>query len=581
MTFSELRIGARLGLAVGVSAVLLGAIVWIGAAGMARIQGHLDVIADDRLPKVVAAKDIQDNVRTRAVLVRTLLLHSDSDAKKKLQARVQDARTAYARLEKQLEAGMGDPQGKALVGALHAAVVALDPGLDKAMALGLDNQIAEATHILLGELNPLQVKAFNAADALTQYVIASTDTAQQDATAAYGTALALLLAVGAAVLALLGSAGWLLVRSITRPLNQAVDRARAVAAGDLRAGAGLPGPARGRSETAQLLQALQAMQNQLSSVVSGVRSSAESVATASAEISQGNNDLSARTESQASALEQTAASMEQLSATVKQNADNAREANQLAMTASTVAAEGGSVVTEVVDTMKGIHASSRKIADIIGVIDGIAFQTNILALNAAVEAARAGEQGRGFAVVAGEVRSLAGRSAEAAKEIKQLITASVTHVEQGTQLVDKAGDTMARVVASIRRVTDIMGEISAASSEQSAGVAQVGEAITQMDQATQQNAALVEQSAAAAGSLRTQADQLVQAMAIFRVVPGQGGATAAMPAPRRPSVSPVPPAASAAPARKKTAPAPGPAKLTAPPPAAPTPAAKDDDWETF
>ena len=275
-----------------------------------------------------------------------------------------------------------------------------------------------------------------------------------------------------------------------------------------------------RDETGQLFRALQAMQSSLVTVVSRVRNGSDSVANASAEIAQGNNDLSARTEQQASALEETAASMEELSSTVKQNADSARQANQLAQSASTVAVQGGNVVGQVVETMKGINESSRKIADIISVIDGIAFQTNILALNAAVEAARAGEQGRGFAVVASEVRSLAGRSAEAAKEIKSLINASVERVEQGSSLVDQAGATMAEVVASIRRVTDLMGEISAASNEQSAGVAQVGEAITQMDQATQQNAALVEQMAAAASSMKSQASDLVQTVAVFKLADG-------------------------------------------------------------
>lgn len=329
---------------------------------------------------------------------------------------------------------------------------------------------------------------------------------------------ALTLCGGVATLTalILATLGVQFVRSIVGPLKQAVSFAEQISAGDLTQTLDV----RGRDETAQMLQALQRMKAQFAKVVSNVRLNAESVATASAQIAQGNNDLSSRTEEQASALEETAASMEQLSSTVKQNADNAKRANQLALGASTVAIRGGEAVDQVVTTMKGINDSSKKIADIIGVIDGIAFQTNILALNAAVEAARAGEQGRGFAVVASEVRSLASRSAGAAKEIKSLIGASVERVEQGAALVDQAGVTMVEVVAAIKRVTEIVSEISTASTEQSTGVGQVGEAVTQMDQATQQNAALVEESAAAAESLKTQAQQLVQAVAVFRLPSG-------------------------------------------------------------
>ncbi|MBP6375362.1 MAG: HAMP domain-containing protein [Giesbergeria sp.] len=314
-------------------------------------------------------------------------------------------------------------------------------------------------------------------------------------------------------LSLTSATALVFVRSITQPLARAVDLSRAVAQGDL-SGAPL---AHGSNEVGQLLGALQQMRQQLTQVVRDVRSGAEGVATASVQIAQGNADLSARTESQATSLEETAASMEQLSSAVQQNADSAAQANQLADNASAVALQGGQVVAQVVDTMRGINASSTQIADIIGVIDSIAFQTNILALNAAVEAARAGEQGRGFAVVASEVRSLAGRSAAAAREIKQLIDASVERVEQGSALVDRAGATMTDVVSAIARVTDIVGEISNASRAQSQGVAQVGSAVTHLDEVTQQNASLVEEIAAAAGGLQAQAQDLVGVVSVFKL----------------------------------------------------------------
>ena len=394
--------------------------------------------------------------------------------------------------------------------------------------------------------------------------------------------------VGSAVM--LGMFFIVFLRVFTRivdSMHKAVGFTEAVAAGDLTNDL----QSSGNDEVAQLMQALGRMRRQLVQVVSTVRESSDSVATASAEIAQGNHDLSARTESQASALEETAASMEQLSSTVRQNADNARQANQLAQSASTVATQGGQIMSQVVQTMEGISDSSRRIADIINVIDGIAFQTNILALNAAVEAARAGEQGRGFAVVASEVRNLAGRSAEAAKEIKQLINESVNRVDAGTQLVGQAGSTMNEVVTSIRRVTDIMGEISAASSEQSAGVGQVGEAVTQMDQATQQNAALVEEMAAAANSLRGQAQELVQAVAVFKLHPGESqghgalkGASVAAPVAAAVAQTRLGPAATPRPAvkvpvRKSAPPVAG--KPAALPKAQAVAAGGDDDWESF
>ncbi|MBX9960641.1 MAG: Cache 3/Cache 2 fusion domain-containing protein [Burkholderiaceae bacterium] len=375
--------------------------------------------------------------------------------------------------------------------------------------------------------------------------------------------------LGMGLVLLIAVALYFLVRHlVVAPLGRAVVAAQQLAEGDLTVRVRIDR----EDEIGTLTHAMNRIGVGLTDVVNRVRQGSDAVSIASAEIAQGNQDLSSRTESQASALEQTAASMEQLSSTVKQNAENARQANQLAQGASSVAVQGGQVVAQVVDTMKGINDSSRRIADIIAVIDGIAFQTNILALNAAVEAARAGEQGRGFAVVAGEVRNLAQRSAEAAKEIKALITESVGRVEQGTQLVDQAGQTMDEVVASIRRVTDIMGEISAASSEQSAGVAQVGEAVTNMDQATQQNAALVEEMAAAAGSLRSQAEELVRTVSVFKLASGAAGSGAStgladlrMPSAAAPSSAPRPASKPRAVAAPSTKPA----------------ASADSDWESF
>ncbi|MDP9902799.1 methyl-accepting chemotaxis protein [Variovorax ginsengisoli] len=402
-----------------------------------------------------------------------------------------------------------------------------------------------------------------------------------------------LILVVLAVAALLLSAlcAWRLTVGIVQPLRGAVTLAEKVAGGDLASQV----DADSRDEVGQLLRALQAMQTSLRSIVGQVRVGTDTIATASREIAAGNQDLSSRTEEQASSLEQTAASMEELTSTVKQNADNARQANQLAASASDIAVKGGSVVSQVVDTMTAIEASSKKIVDIISVIDGIAFQTNILALNAAVEAARAGEQGRGFAVVAAEVRNLAQRSASAAKEIKTLIDTSVDNVSAGTALVDEAGRTMGQIVESVKRVTDIMGEIAAASQEQTTGIEQINQAITQMDQVTQQNAALVEEAAAAAGSLEVQAGSLVRTVSVFDLGPSASADAAQAPVMARPASPTAPaakPKASAAPvnglkrpalAKKVTAASPRLSSTSAP--AAAVAAAPDttsnSDWTTF
>ena len=389
-----------------------------------------------------------------------------------------------------------------------------------------------------------------------------------DDTAAFSTTLIASLAAGAVLLGALCS--WLLTVGIVRPIREAVALAETVASGDLTREI----EATGKDETGALLRALRQMNDSLVGIVTQVRTGTDSISTASREIADGNLDLSARTEQQASALEETAASMEELTTTVRQNADNARQANQLSIAASDIAVKGGAVVDQVIATMASINDSSRKIVDIIGVIDGIAFQTNILALNAAVEAARAGEQGRGFAVVASEVRTLAQRSAAAAKEIKGLIGDSVEKVDAGTGLVDQAGTTMEQVVASIRRVTDIMAEISSASAEQTGGIEQVNSAIGQMDEVTQQNAALVEEAAAAAGSMQEQAGQLAQVVSVFKL--DRNAAPAARTAVTR---APVVRAAVARPAAAR--PAAGKPSIPAPQRKRAEAATAGDDWEQF
>jgi methyl-accepting chemotaxis protein-1 (serine sensor receptor) len=387
-----------------------------------------------------------------------------------------------------------------------------------------------------------------------------------------------------------------LSRAIGRPLAEALGHFDAISAGDLRR----PVVVASRDEMGQLLEGIAKMQRSLTETVRSVRGGSESIATATRQIAAGNTDLSSRTEEQASALQETASSMEQLTGTVKQNADNARQASSLAANASEIANRGSAVVGQVVGTMGDINQSSAKIADIISIIEGIAFQTNILALNAAVEAARAGEEGRGFAVVAGEVRSLAQRSSAAAKEIKELIDTSVERVQSGSALVDQAGRTMTEIIGAVQRVTDIMGEIAAASEEQSSGIEQVARAVNQMDEVTQQNAALVEEAAAAAQSLEDQAGKLRTAVAVFQLEEGafkapaaqivnRPAARSAKPAARKAAAAPrarlsaaapaaAPAAASALTAAAVPAPAKGPAPTKAPAPAA---AGSDNDWETF
>ena len=530
----RLTIRSRLMLGFGVMLLLLAVVAGVGQIQLAKIQ-HFNTELDERAFRLSLASDWAVLVKI-AVATEAPLPGLDIDKVKKLGSLTQSSEEKRA-LEAALASHSAAPE-------VH--MQAVDQLAGKLVSL----QIADS-----GELQA----------ALTRAVALN-----------WGVLLAgIVLGV---VIAMRMSKG------IITPIQRAAAVAESIASGDLSN----PINATRLDEVGLMLGSLSKMQDNLAKIVASVRQGSEGVATASAEIAQGNNDLSVRTENQASALQETASKMGELGATVKQNADSAHQANQLAMSASTVAAQGGDVVGQVVETMKGINASSRKIADIISVIDGIAFQTNILALNAAVEAARAGEQGRGFAVVASEVRSLAGRSAEAAKEIKALIGASVERVEAGTALVDRAGETMTEVVSSIRRVTDIMGQISSASGEQASGVAQVGEAVHQMDSATQQNAALVEEMAAAAGSLKSQAQELVQVVAVFKLSAGQnatGGFRAALaPAPSQPKPRLAAPKAPSKPGNRVKSAALGQPKSLAAPTRAPAPASApsgNDDWETF
>ena len=518
MRLNDLMIRTKLMAGFGLVLLIACIVCLLGIVNLANVNGKAKEISTDWLPSVKALGEVNNSLANVRIARLVMAANATGDALAPSIAKVEstvkelgDATKAYLPL-------ISSADERAMFQELDGQLKAYTGSVPAQIQLIRDGKLEEAAAISKGAAGT----AYQAADATVDKLIQLNDKGSQAASARADDVYAQgkwQLIAGLVAMILLGMfIAWSLSAHLANAASQSVVVATRMAQGDLSQATVIAG----KDELSQLLQALESMRSQLHGTVGNVRRSAESVASASAQIAQGNNDLSARTESQASALEQTAASMEELSSTVKQNADNSRQANQLAMSASTVAIQGGAVVTQVVETMKGINESSSRISDIIQVIDGIAFQTNILALNAAVEAARAGEQGRGFAVVASEVRSLAGRSAEAAKEIKNLINASVERVAQGSTLVDQAGTTMTEVVSSIRRVTDIMGEISAASSEQAAGVAQVGEAVTQMDQATQQNAALVEEMAAAAGSLQNQAQDLVQSVAVFKLGQGDG-----------------------------------------------------------
>jgi methyl-accepting chemotaxis protein len=511
--FSNVRIGTRLALAF--AAVLL---LSLAGTGMALWTANTSAQATRQMMQLPLTKErlMADwYVLTYMAIKRTALIARSTDSTlstvfaKDLLASVEGTTV----LLKQVEPLLTTPEEKETLKNILALRAKYQDSKTAVMNARKAGDAAGAEQAYLTRFEPAAQAYGDSVQSMLRLQRKAIDATADANEAAHerSTRMVILLSMLAVALCSLGA--WMITRSITRPLSAAVDVAKTVAAGDL----GTQFHAYSLDELGDLMRALQAMNGALSNVVSEVQQGTAAITTASSEIAAGNFDLSARTEQQTSSLEETASSMEQLTATVRQNADNALQANTLAVAASEVAARGGAIVGRVVDTMTSIDTSARKIVDIIGVIDGIAFQTNILALNAAVEAARAGEQGRGFAVVAAEVRNLAQRSASAAKEIKSLIGDSMAQVNSGTTLVQQAGTTIDDVVASVARVTDMMAEITTASQEQRMGIDQVNEAIAQMDQVTQQNAALVEEAAAAAASMQDQAARLAEAAAGFRL----------------------------------------------------------------
>jgi len=570
MNFANIKIARRLQLAFGIVIMLLLATIATALSGLKGMNAANADLTDGVWPRVKLANAALVSARSSFGRLAQVAVVTDDAERRGAAVKLAEHTALFTKSIDELDPLLAIEKAKTLnaeakslrtayLGVIAQVIALSDAGkTEEASKLAFGGAYAamQKLSLCLAEQNKFQESRFAEVDAEANAVA----TSSRNLIIGAG-ALAVLLAIAAAIL---------ISRSIVRPLDEAVKIARTVAAGDLTSAITI----RSTDETGQLMQALKDMNTSLQTMVGEVRAGSDTIASASSEIASGNLELSSRTEQQASSLEETASSMEEMTSTVKQNADNARQANGLAATASDVARKGGMVVSQVVETMGAINNSSRKIVDIISVIDGIAFQTNILALNAAVEAARAGEQGRGFAVVASEVRNLAQRSASAAKEIKTLIDDSVQQVELGSKLVGEAGSTMDEVVTSVQRVTDIMAEISSASREQETGIEQINMAITEMDSVTQQNAALVEEAAAAAGSLEEQSAVLAQLVSRF-VVPSAAPAMRA--APRAPARAPAPRPAlahkSKAPAGRIAAPAATLRKSA--------PKAHEEQWESF
>ncbi|CAN0624555.1 methyl-accepting chemotaxis protein Trg [Burkholderia multivorans] len=513
MNASNLKIGTRLGLGFGLVMILMVVLITVGSSRFTNIGNLSDELIESDWVKAQAANAIDSTMRSNARRTLELIVTSEQDHKDQVFRKIAENKELINGNVQTLEKLIRTEHGKTLLGQFKQARAQYVESFTKVGQMVKDGKQDEARQVVMAETMPRLDVASQSIRNLVAFQSKLVQTKGAETKNQVTAARSLMIAVGALAI-LLGTAfGVWITRSITRPINDAVKIAQTVSNGDLTSRI----DPRTTDEVGQLLRALKNMNSGLAGMVSQIRTGAETISTASGQIAAGNTDLSSRTEEQAASLEQTAASMEELASTVKQNSDNAHQANQLATNASDVARRGGVAVSEVVDTMKEISASSARISEIVSMIDGIAFQTNILALNAAVEAARAGEQGKGFAVVAGEVRTLAQRSAQAAKEIKQLIEESAGKVETGAQQAERAGATMQEIVHSVQRVTDIMSGIWAASEEQSSGIDQINHAVSQMDEVTQQNAALVEEAAAAASSLQSQAGDLMRSVSSFRL----------------------------------------------------------------
>jgi methyl-accepting chemotaxis protein len=519
MNITNWKVRTRLTLGFGSMTVLLVLMAVIAITSMHRVNLHMAGIASDRTEEIALANKVMANTDAIAIALRNMMLTDNVDDRREQMNTVTRSRDSIGEALDKLTANAGTAQAKQVLQAVKEQRGRYISGQNELVGLIESGQVDQARLYLSAQLRPVLASYKESIQAMIDFQLGLMSESADAAASTYETTSNAMIAVALLGLVTAAGLGLLITRGLLLELGgeprDAVELARFVAKGDFTHEVAVRN---GDSES--LMAQLAVMQAGLSKLISNIRLSTSTISTASNEIASGNGDLSSRTEEQASSLEETASSMEELTSTVNQNAENARQANQLAIGASEIAARGGDVVREVVGTMSGISHASKKIADITSVIDGIAFQTNILALNAAVEAARAGEQGRGFAVVASEVRNLAQKSAAAAKEITALISDSVERVETGSRLVDQAGTTMEEIVTAVRRVTDIMGEITAASQEQSSGIGQVSQAITQMDQVTQQNAALVEEVAAAAESLNEEAQTLARLIASFRTASG-------------------------------------------------------------